>query len=456
MRRLRAPTESASGAPSILRRFPRRIMKTSLLLNRRDFVRTTAAASAGISAGLMASGNYAFAAASDTIRVGLIGAGGRGTGAASDAFRSADGVVLVAVGDLFRDRIESSRQNLKEQLGEAYHVDADHEFVGWDAYRQVIDSDVNYIILATPPVFRPQHLSYAIEKGRHVFMEKPVAVDPVGVRQVIAASEAAAGKGLGIVAGTQRRHDPKYVEAMRRIHDGQIGEVLSAQVYWNQGELWHVDRTPGMSDMEWQLRNWLYFTYLSGDHIVEQHVHNIDVANWALQANPIKATAVGGRQARVSPVFGHIYDHFAVDFEYANGARVLSMCRQQEGTAAQVSEHIIGSAGASNGASWIRGANPWRWEGEDRNPYVNEHTNNIAAIRAGTPLNEGRQVAESVLTAIMGREAAYTGLEITWDAILNSNQNLTPATWEFGPMPMPPVPVPGITKLERTLLAQAG
>ena len=428
----------------------------STAVDRRTFVKTTAAVTAGLSTGLLASGNFAYGAATDEIRVGLVGAGGRGTGAARDAFQAAEGVRLVAVGDLFEDRMDGARDNLKEALGAAYGVDGEHEFVGWDAYRQVIDSDVNYVILATPPVFRPMHLAYAIEKGRHVFMEKPVAVDPAGVRKVMAAADAAKAKGLAIVAGTQRRHDPKYIEAMRRIHEGAIGEVMAAQVYWNQGALWKVDRTPGMSDMEWQLRNWLYFTYLSGDHIVEQHVHNIDVANWALQSYPIKATAVGGRQVRVSPEYGHIFDHFGVDFEYPNGARVISMCRQQEGTSAYVGEHIMGTAGTSNGHSWIRGANAWRWEGEEVNPYVQEHVHNIAAIRAGEPLNEGHQIAESVLTAIMGREAAYTGLDVSWDDVLNSTQDLTPATWEFGPMPVPPVPAPGITKLERSALAQAG
>jgi len=425
-------------------------------VSRRAFVKTAAAATAGLSAGLMASGNFAYAAPEETLRVGLVGAGGRGVGAAADAVRSSDGVVVVAVGDLFQDRLDEARGKLREELGDAYQAGPENEFTGWEAYRHVIDSGVDYIILATPPVFRPLHLAYAVEKGRHVFMEKPIAVDPVGVRAVIAASDAAQQKGLGIVAGTQRRHDPRYVEAMRRIHEGAIGEVLSAQVYWNQGELWHVERTAGMSDVEWHLRNWLYFTYLSGDHIVEQHVHNIDVANWVLQAHPVKATAVGGRQARVAPHYGHIYDHFAVDFEYPNGARVMSMCRQQEGTAAYVGEQIIGSTGMSNGHSWIRGESPWRWEGEAVNPYVAEHTDLISSIRSGNPLNEGRQVAESVLTSIMGREAAYTGQEITWDEIMNSNLDLSPRAWEFGHMPTPPVPVPGITKLERTLLAEVG
>ncbi|MGH7457300.1 MAG: Gfo/Idh/MocA family protein, partial [bacterium] len=291
----------------------------------------------------------------------------------------------------------------------------------------------------------------AIEAGKHVFMEKPVAVDPVGVRSVIASSDLAKQKNLAIVAGTQRRHHLGYIEAMKRIHGGAIGDIVAAQVYWNQGGLWMKPRQPGWTDMEWQARNWLYFTWLSGDHIVEQHIHNIDVANWALQSHPVKAVGVGGRQVRVDPAYGHIFDHFAIEFEYPNGARVLSMCRQIDGTATQVSEHLIGTKGTSNPASWIKGAKPWRLEVETPpNPYVQEHTNLIASIRKGQPLNEGRQVAESTLTAIMGREAAYTGQTITWDEILKAELDLTPKNFSFGPLPVPPMAVPGVTKLSRT------
>jgi predicted dehydrogenase len=398
----------------------------------------------------MAAGNFAYARGSDTLRVGLVGCGGRGSGAANDCVQSSEGVELVAMGDLFEDRLEESQKNLKEALGDAYKVDAEHGFIGFDAYQHVIDSDVDLIILATPPAFRPQHLRAAIEAGKHVFMEKPVAVDPVGVRSVMESAKMAKQKGLAIVAGTQRRHDPAYIEAMQRIHDGAIGEIKSAQVYWNQGGLWKHDRAPGMSDMEWQARNWLYFTWLSGDHIVEQHVHNIDVANWALQSHPVRALGVGGRQVRTDPSYGHIFDHFAIEFEYPNGAHVLSMCRQQDGTPRRVAEHIIGTEGTSDGHSVIQGATNWEYTGERVNPYVQEHVHLVASIREGEPINEGEQIAESVLTAIMGREAAYTGQEITWDDVLNSTLDLTPDTYEFGPMPFPEVAEPGVTTLNRT------
>lgn len=419
-------------------------------ISRRDFVKRTTVATAGLSAGLMASGNFAYAGATDTLRIGLIGCGGRGSGAANDAVQSAEGVELVAMGDLFEDRLESSQETLKEALGDSYKVDADHSFIGFDAYQHVIDSDVDIVLLATPPAFRPEHLRAAIEAGKHVFMEKPVAVDPVGVRSVMASARMAEEKGLAIVAGTQRRHDPAYIEAMRRIHDGAIGEVKAAQVYWNQGGLWLRERKPGMSDMEWQARNWLYFTWLSGDHIVEQHVHNIDVANWALQGHPVKALGVGGRQVRTDPSYGHIYDHFAIELEYPSGAHVLSMCRQQDGTPRRVAEHIIGTRGTSDGHSMIQGATNWTYEGEDVNPYVQEHTNLIASIREGEPINEGQRIAESVMTAIMAREAAYTGQEITWDEMMNSTLDLSPDAYEFGPMPFPEVAEPGVTTLNRT------
>lgn len=425
-----------------------RTLSTCSAFSRRDFMRAGAAAAAGLT--LMPTGNFAYAGGSDTLRYGLVGCGGRGTGAAVNAVEAADGVVLVAIGDLFEDRVDESKEKLKEQIGEAYQVPANQEFVGWDAYRQVVDSDVDVVIFATPPVFRPIHVPYAIEKGRHIFMEKPIAVDPVGARAFFDLADEIDRKGLSVVAGTQRRHEQQYLETMQRIHDGAIGEIIAGQVYWNQGALWHVDREPGWSDMEHHIRNWLYYTHLSGDHVVEQHIHNIDVANWALQAHPVRAVGVGGRQERVSPIYGYVFDHFAVDLEYPNGARILSMCRQQEDTAAYVGEHIQGSQGTSNAASWIRGENPFRFDGENPNPYVQEHTNLIASIRSGEPINETRRMAETNLTALMVREAAYTGREITWDDILNSTQNLTPATWSFDDeVPIFSAAVPGETDLNR-------
>lgn len=423
-------------------------------LTRRTFLRTTATlAAAGVA---MPRSLRAARLNADTIRVGVIGCGGRGTGAAIDCLRADDNVVLVAMGDLFPDRLARSRENLARRAAEnpafaaQYLVTDDTSFHGFDAYRQVLATDVDLVILATPPGFRPTHLAAAVAAGKHIFTEKPVAVDPTGVRSVIASAELARTKGLAIVAGTQRRHDPAYRATIARLHDGQLGTVLSGQVYWNQGGLWHAARQPEWSDAEWQIRNWLYFTWLSGDHIVEQHVHNIDVANWVIGGPPVRATAVGGRQRRTDPAFGQIFDHFAVDYEYATGARVLSMCRQMDGAANHVGERFAGTRGTTDARLTIAGATPFRYDGPTPNPYQQEHVHLIASIRAGTPLNEGRQVAESTLTAIMGREAAYTGQAVTWEEIVDCEQDLTPPALAFGDLPVPPVPMPGQTKLVRT------
>jgi predicted dehydrogenase len=421
-------------------------------ITRRDFVKRSTVATAGVSAGLMASGNFAYAGGTDTIRLGLVGCGGRGTGAANDCYNSSDGIELVAMGDLFQDQMEESKGQLQKRLGDSFKVTSDRTFLGFDAYKRVLDTDIDLVIFATPPAFRPLHLRAAVEAGKHIFIEKPVATDPTGIRSVMESAKRAKEKGLALVAGTQRRHDPAYQAAMKRIHDGAIGEIKAAQVYWNQGGLWNHERMPGMSDMEWQIRNWLYFTWLSGDHIVEQHVHNIDVANWALQDHPVKALGVGGRQVRTDPSYGHIFDHFGIEFRYPSGARVYSMCRQQEGTPSRVGEHIMGTKGSTDGHSEITvgGETTWTYEGEDVNPYVQEHADLVASIREGEPLNEGQRVAESVLTAIMGREAAYTGQEVTWDDVLNAELNLVPETFQFGSVPIPDVAAPGETTLNRS------
>jgi predicted dehydrogenase len=400
-----------------------------------------------------------WASGSDTLRIGLIGCGGRGTGAARDCLRGSDGVELVALGDVFSDRIERCRASLAElaaedtALGARINVANDRTFTGFDAYQGVLGAGIDMVLIATPPAFRPLHVAAAVNAGKHIFMEKPVAVDPTGVRSIIASSDRADARGLAIVAGTQRRHDAGYLEIMRRVHEGAIGEIVGAQVYWNQGGLWMHERQAEWSDVEWQLRNWLYFTWLSGDHIVEQHIHNLDVANWALQAHPVRAVGVGGRQWRTDPAYGHIFDHFAIDYEYPDGVHVMSMCRQIDGTASNVSEHLVGTSGTANPARWIASGSSWRYEAErsPMSPYQQEHTDLVASIRAGAPLNEGRQVAESTLTAIMGREAAYTGAAITWDELLNANQSLVPEQVQFGAMAVAPVAIPGVTKLERTV-----
>ena len=412
-------------------------------ISRRDILRTSGAAAATI---LLPNG--VFAQGKDQIKVGLIGCGGRGTGAAIDSADAESGMVLWAMADVFKDRIEGSTGTLKERLKDRFQVTADRSFVGFNGFEKLLQTGVDVVIITTPPAFRPQHLKAAVAAGKHVFMEKPVATDAPGIRDVIEASNAAKAKGLSIVAGTQRRHDVAYREAMSRIHGGEMGDVVACYAYWNQGGLWMHPRKPEWSDVEWQLRNWLYFTWLSGDHIVEQHVHNLDVCNWAMQGHPVKAVSLAGRQVRTDAAYGHIFDHFATEYEYANGVKMLSMCRQIDGTASRVSEHLVGSKGTSNGNTWIRGEKAWRFDGERPNPYMLEHRNLFASIREGKPINEGVQVAESTMTAILGRMAAYTGQEITWEQAMASQEALVPTNLEMGmKLGVPSVAVPGQTKL---------
>jgi len=345
------------------------------------------------------------------------------------------------MGDMFKGRLDGSRRQLNKKDG--YKVTYENSLVGWDAYKKVIESGVDMVILATPPGFRPIHFAAAIEAGKHVFFEKPVGVDPVGIRKVIEYAKKAKEKKLAVVAGTQRRHQKSYNEAMKRIHDGAIGEIVAARCYWNGDTPWRNPRKEGETDMEYQLRNWYHYTWLCGYHIVEQHVHNLDVMNWALQGHPVSAVAVGGKQVRVEPEYGNGWDHFAVDFEYPNDVHVLSMCRHWPGTPGNVSEAVVGTKGKSNCSSRITGPNEWSLQGGDNKPYVQEHTDLIASIRSGNPLNEAEQVATSTLTAIMGREAAHTGQIIKWDQFLNSDLDLSPPKYENGPLPPPPVWKPG-------------
>ena len=369
-------------------------------LSRRDLLKSSAVA-AGTLAFSGAVVPLAQAQGSDTIRVGVVGCGGRGSGAAVNCVESSPGVKIVALADAFADRMKT--------LKDKFSIPDNRCFVGIDAYKELMAlEDINVVILATPPGFRPQTLAEAVKRGKNVFMEKPVAVCPAGIKMVFEASDLAKQKGLAIVAGTQRRHERKYVETMKRIHDGAIGDIVSAQCYWNMGQLWVSQRQPGQSDIEWQIRNWLYFTWLSGDHICEQHVHNIDVLNWAFQEQPVSVWGLGGRQYRTGEEHGNIFDHFGVEFIYPNDVRTISMCRQIDGSDGNVSERVVGTKGMSDCAGRIQGENSWRYRGENPNPYVEEHKDLIASIRSGNPLNEGRQVAESTLCAIMGRESAYS------------------------------------------------
>ncbi len=417
-------------------------------VTRRDFMASSAVAAVGsLAAARLTVAQSAYGAGSDSIRVGLIGCGGRGTGAAHNALEASQRVHLVALADVFRDRLDGCRQRLAAH-DDRGRVAEGRCHIGFDAYRELIAGDVDLVILATPPHFRPMHFAAAVAAGRHVFMEKAVAVDPPGVRAVLAAADEADRRGLSVVAGTQRRHEACYRAAIERVQDGAIGRIVSARCYWNMGGLWMHEPRDEWSDMEWQLRNWLYFTWLSGDHIVEQHVHNLDFVNWALAAHPVRALGLGGRQVRTHPNYGHIFDHFAIEYEYPGHVHLTSMCRQIDGCASRVEEALVGTEGRSvtrSGHAVIEGTRPWRFEGDNPNPYVQEHRDLIASTSGGPRLNEARAVAESTLTAIMGRMSAYTGQEVTWEQAMSSTLDLSPPAYVFGDLPVAPVAVPGVS-----------
>ena len=414
-------------------------------ISRRNVLKGSAAAAAAIAT---LGTNFAHAQGSDTIKVGLIGCGGRASGAIANSVEAAGiakaQVQLVSACDVFEHRVKG--------IKEKYKLSNDKAFVGLDAYKAVIDSGVDMILTATPPGFRPIHFKAAVEAGKHIFFEKPVAVDPAGIRIVIEASKLAEQKKLGVVTGTQRRHQKPYIDCINEIHEGAIGDIVHMSVYWNGGGIWHNKRQPGMSDVEAQINNWYHYVWLCGDQIVEQHVHNLDVANWVLKSHPISAYGMGGRQVRdrLGQVPGQIWDNFAVEYEYPNGARVMSMCRHWPQSDENVSEFAIGTKGTSNPGSWLKptGGETKRFGG-GINPYVQEHVDLINSIKAGKPLNEGIQVAESTMTAIMGRMSAYTGKKVTWDFAMNkSTLDTMPKNLDLkGSLPEPPVPQPGIEKL---------
>ena len=422
--------------------------------SRRDFLKAgTAVAGAALTSALLTTG--AHAAGSDEIKVGIIGCGGRGGGAGKDVLRAAKGVTIVALGDAFEDRARGTQRGLEEFAGDDETVKSlgnkvdvkGRVHVGLDAYKKVLDTPgLNYVILATPPGFRPIHLEAAVAAKKNIFTEKPVAVDGPGIRKVNDAYKKALEQKLGIAAGTQRRHQSGYLEVMKRIHDGAIGKVVGGECYWMQGILWRVPRKKDWSDLTWQLRNWYNFTWLCGDHIVEQHVHNIDVINWATQSHPEAATGMGYR-TRTDPDYGHIYDFFAVDFEYPEGVHVTSMCRQIDHCANSISEAVMGTKGRSQvNAYTINGKSVFNRR-KDNAPYVQEHTDLIESIRKAQPINELQTVANSTLSAIMGRMSAYTGKRVTWKEALESTEELMPKDldWQMK-LSVPPVAVPGKTR----------
>ena len=387
------------------------------------------------------------------LRAGLVGAGQRGTGAAINCISAGPDLEIIALADVFQDKINACRERFASFN---LPIPAENCFTGFDAYKKlmaIVDLDV--VILATPPQFRPDHFLEAVTNNKHVFMEKPVAVDPVGIRSVITTARKAQAIGLCVVTGTQRRHQEDYIECYKRVAGGAIGRITSAKAFWNQEHVWFRTREAGWNDMEYMIRNWNNFCWLCGDHILDTHVHNIDVINWFMGKHPEKAIGYGGRHRRVT---GDQYDFFSVDFDYGNGISSHSMCRQIDSCANGTGELIMGTEGYTNciDTVWdLDGNVKWKFEypkDENGNPtntlkipsYVQEHMHLVYAIRTGNYVNEGEQTALSTLTAIMGRTAAYTGRLITWDEILRSDMDLGPKEIKFGPVDMVfETPVPG-------------
>jgi myo-inositol 2-dehydrogenase / D-chiro-inositol 1-dehydrogenase len=420
--------------------------------DRRDFL----AASAVVAAATLAPAGV-FGAGNETIKVGLIGCGGRGAGAADNCLEADPAVRLVAMGDAFKKQVTDSHRRLKGKHGDRVAATPETCFSGLDAYQKVLDSGIDLVILATPPGFRPLHLEAAVKAGKNIFTEKPVGVDGPGIRRVLAAYEEAKKKNLAVVAGTQRRHQTGYVETMNRVHGGEIGDIVAARCYWNGGGIWFHPRSElkkfeePPTDVAYQIHNWYHFLWVCGDHIVEQHVHNLDVVNWATRAHPLRATmGMGGRTHRPQGdphEVGNIFDHFAVEFEYPNGVRVYSFCRHHGGTDENVSEGLIGTKGTcatKDHTYYLINDKSVFDQKKDNAPYVQEHIDLIRSIREGKPLNELKQVAESTLTAILGRMATYTGKAVTWEQMLNSKEDTFPRnlSWDMQ-LPVAPVPVVG-------------
>ncbi len=389
---------------------------------------------------------------SETLKVGLVGCGGRGSGAAKQALNADPNVILHAVGDVFSDKLETSLSSLKKVHGNKVKVDDGHKFLGFDAYQKVIDSGVDVVLLATPPHFRPEHLAAAVKAGKHVFCEKPVAVDAPGVRKVLEATRQAKQKNLSLVSGFCWRYDEPKRASFDKILDGAIGDVHTIYNTYNTGLLWSYPREKGWTDMEFQLRNWIYYTWLGGDHIVEQAVHSIDMMSWAFGDRlPVSAIGTGGRQVRKDPLFGHIYDHFAITYEYPDGKKGFHFSRQQANTDTSYLVESLGTQGramvdCSKRVHEIYGTNSWKYSGPANSMYQTEHNELFASIRGGKAMNDGEWMTNSTLLAIMGRMAAYTGKKITWEQALNSTEKLSPEayTWDT-PAPAPEVALPGFT-----------
>jgi predicted dehydrogenase len=422
-------------------------------VSRRDFLEATAASGAIAASAALAPA--VFAGGNDVLKVGLIGCGGRGTGAASQALKADKNVKLYAMADAFEDRIAGSLATLHRDgsLESKIDVAPERKFVGFDAYKQAIQC-CDVVLLCTPPGFRPLHLKAAVDAGKHIFAEKPCAVDAPGVRSVLASCAEAKKKGIAVLSGLCLRYDNGFRASVERVHQGVIGDVCSLFANDYRGPIWSKPRQPSWSDMVYQMRNWYYFTWLSGDFNVEQHVHFLDACAWLMgNQYPVRAMGLGGRQVRTGPEFGQIYDHFSVVYEYANGVRLTSNCRQQTGCKNDMSVQVLGSKGRGNlserrkGHHQIAKSGEWYYDGPEGDLYQQEHDEFFASIRSGKPMNNGEYMAKSTLLAIMGRMAAYTGQEITWEMALNSKEDLSPARYAWdASLPTPTIALPGQTK----------
>lgn len=429
---------------------------------RRTFCKQTAAATTGILASTLPLDAMSNVYDNKKLKLALIGCGGRGSGAAVQALTADDKVELYAMADAFRDRIDSSLNGIKEHFDGSKNIDVKEKnmFTGFDAYKKAIDL-CDVVILTTPPGFRPLHFEYAINNDKHVFMEKPLATDAPGIRKVLEVAKIAKEKKLNVVVGLQRHYQDKYITLYNKVVNGDIGKIVSGQVYWNDGGVWVKKRKSSQSELEYQMRNWYYFTWLCGDHILEQHIHNIDVANWFVGDYPISAQGMGGREVRNGIDHGQIFDHHFVEFTYANGAVISSQCRHQTGTASRVDEVFQGSNGSvvtgkgemTDLSGNIKYKYPNKWN-EDPNPYQVEHDKLFQSIRNNEVINDVEYGAKSTMTAIMGRMATYTGKKITWDQAINSKEMLVPKnlTWNSTPPTLPDdngkylVAIPGKTQ----------
>ena len=422
--------------------------------SRRTFL--TASAALSVSAPI-ASQSRLLSNSADELRIALVGCGGRGRGAAVQALSTEGPVRLVAMADAFDNNLNEALTTITKFQPDRVDVPEERRFTGFDAFQKAMDCDVDVVILATPPGFRPQHFEYAVEKGIHVFMEKPVAVDGPGVRKVLKAAAASRSAGLKVGVGLQRHHDAKYQDLIGRIHQGEAGDINYLRCYWNSSGVWVNGRQPEWSEMTYQMRNWYYFNWLCGEHITEQHIHNLDVCNWAMNAYPASAQGQGGRQVRNGLDHGEIYDHHMVEYTYANGATMLSQCRHIPGTKSEVNEYAHGSLGTVNfgrGSIEFKDGNGYRYRGENSDPYQVEHDRLFAAIRNNTEHHEAEFGAYSTLTSILGRMATYSGKLVTWEQALQSEVDLSPAeySWESPPPVLPdaqgryPIATPGVTQ----------